>query len=111
MDDLLKRLALKYFETFSNKDLDGLADMFADDVDLRDWNIQALGKTDVLVANKNIFNNVKTISVAPLELYRDNNTVVAEIEILVNGEEYLSVVDVIMFNDEGKIVSVRAYKG
>lgn len=111
MDDLLKQLATTYFETFSNKDLVGLADIFADDASLRDWNGSAIGKADVLAANGNIFNNVNTITVTPLALYRDNNTVSAELEVLINGQETVLVVDVITFNDEGKIVSVKAYKG
>ena len=106
----LKTLAEQYFATFSRKDLDGLAGMFSDSAELRDWTGDAVGKTDVLAANKNIFDSVETITVTPLALYEDGNTVAAEIEVLINGEEKLLVVDVITF--EGvKITAVRAYKG
>ena len=106
----LKSIAIEYFETFSRKDLDGLEEMFADNVTLKDWAISASGVVGVVAANKKIFESVETIQVAPLALYQDGNTVAAEIEILINSEEKLSVVDVITFEDD-KIASVRAYKG
>jgi hypothetical protein len=37
--------------------------------------------------------------------------VAAELEIVVNGSEKLSVVDVFTFNEANKITSVVAYKG
>ena len=106
----LKETATQYFETFSRKDLDGLALMFTDDVVLRDWERSAEGKIDMLAANKAIFDAVDTITVTPLALYEDGNTITAEIEVLVNGDTKLLVVDVITF-DGDKISSLRAYKG
>ncbi len=106
----LKETATQYFETFSRKDLPGLAVMFTDDVVLRDWERSASGKVDMLAANKAIFDAVDTITVTPLALYEDGNTVTAEIEVLVNGDTKLLVVDVITF-DGDKISSLRAYKG
>lgn len=107
----LKALATQYFETFSRKDLDGLGVMFTGDVTLRDWEISAAGIDDVLAANKKIFDSVESIQVTPLHLYQDTNTVAAEISIVVNGTVHLKVVDIITFNDSGKIVSIKAYKG
>jgi ketosteroid isomerase-like protein len=107
----LKSLSLEYFEIFSRKDLDGLALMFTDDVTLRDWEISASGIDEVLAANKKIFDSVEYIHVMPLHLYQDNNVVVAELSIVISGAVHLSVVDVIKFNDTGKISSIRAYKG
>ena len=106
----LKETAIQYFETFSRKDLDGLALMFTDDVALRDWERSAEGKVDMLSANKAIFDAVDTITVTPLALYEDDNTVTAEIEVLGNGDTKLLVVDVITFIGD-KISSLRAYKG
>ena len=107
----LKSLCLKYFETFSRKDLDGLEVMFTGDVVLRDWEISATGIDEVLTANKKIFDSVEYIHVMPLNLYQDDNTVIAELSIVVSGAVHLSVVDLITFNDTGKISSIRAYKG
>ena len=107
----LKSLAEQYFETFSRKDLDGLGVMFTGDVTLRDWEISATGIDEVLAANKKIFDSVEYIHVLPLHLYQDANTVAAELSIVVSGAVHLSVVDIITFNDAGKIVSIKAYKG
>jgi len=110
----LKDRALEYFTAFSNKELDRLADMFDDHVTLRDWEMSAAGKTAVLAANKNIFDSVESITVTPLKLYQDDNTVSAEISIDVYDNDgvttVLKVVDVIEFVGD-KIRSVRAYKG
>jgi len=106
----LKQLAINYFETFSRKDINALAGLFTENPSLRDWTGSANGKTDVLAANKNIFDSVDTIQVTPLAIYETENVVSAELEILVNGTEKLLVVDVITFEDD-KIASVRAYKG
>ena len=112
----LKAKAEQYFKTFSSKDLNGLASMFTDDIRLRDWTGDATGKEKVLTANQDIFDAVDTIQVKPLTLYQaeaslEDNTVIAEIEIEVNGDEKLMVVDVIDYDDNGLITSIRAYKG
>ena len=106
----LKDQAIQYFEMFSNKDLTGLSEIFTDDVALRDWERSATGKADMLAANKDIFDAVNTINVTPITLYEEGDTVVAEIEVLVNGDTKLLVVDVIKFKND-KISSVVAYKG
>jgi len=106
----LKELAKKYFETFSHKDLAGLALMFHTDVSLFDWEISAEGIHDVLEANKKIFDSVNTIKVVPMDLYQDGNVVVAELNIIVNEQEVIAVADVLTFEDD-KIIMVRAYKG
>ena len=112
MTNSLIKISRKYFENFSNKDLPGLEKMFSKDIRLRDWEIKARGLEDVLKANKSIFEKVETIKVNPLEIYNDGNTVVAELEIDINnGQESLLVVDVIEFDNENKILEIRAYKG
>jgi hypothetical protein len=104
----------QYFETFSNQDLDGLSEMFADDVILSDWDIRAEGKEAVLEANKNIFQSVDTIKVIPYFYYVGEEGYAIEIDVVVNSgqqnDEVLQVVDIISFNDEGLIQSIEAYK-
>ena len=106
-----KNITLQYFVTFSNKDIVSLEKMFHPKVELRDWDISAGGLKAVVKANKNIFDSVETIKVTPLSLYQQDTTVIAEIHILINGKEDLLVTDIIDFDFDGKIVSIRAYKG
>ena len=110
MVDLIDR-AETYFKTFSNKDSEGLRNMFSDNVYLRDWEIFANGIDEVVDANQNIFDSVNTIVVTPIQIISNGtNYVSAELEIVVNDEETLLVTDILEFDDD-KINSVRAYKG
>ena len=101
-----------YFELFSNKDLDELSHFFSDDVVLRDWETLAIGKEEVLAVNKNIFNNVNKIQVKLInQSLSHNNRVYNEIVIEINDEETLLVIDVIVFDENGLIKKIEAYKG
>ena len=106
----MKNIVITYFETFSNKDIKGLENLFSDDVFLQDWNILAKGKKQVLDANKNIFDSVESISVTLNNLYLDKLVAICLIEIIINNKEILKVIDIIKFNDENKIIEVSAYK-
>ena len=106
----MENLVKNYFEIFSNKDIQGLENLFSDDVILQDWDILAKGKKQVLDANKNIFDSIDSISVTLNNLYLDELVAICLIEIIVNNEEALKVIDIIKFNDENKIIEVSAYK-
>ena len=110
MTENIKDTTLSYFKTFSEKNIDGLREMFDDNVTLRDWDIDKKGIESVLKANLNIFQNVKTINVIPQNIISENNFVFAELKIFVNDDE-LKVVDLIEFNKKGKIISIKAFKG
>lgn len=107
----LKEIALKYFKDFSNKDATSLKKVFANDIFLRDWEIEAKGIDAVIKANENIFNNVNSIHVEPQNLYQEENIVIGELKIMINNSEILYVVDLIEFNKENKIKRIYAYKG
>tara|TARA_Y100001963_G_scaffold118947_1_gene165854 strand:- start:11 stop:355 length:345 start_codon:yes stop_codon:yes gene_type:complete len=114
MVDLVDK-ALTYFKTFSNKDSKGLRSMFSDNVYLRDWEIFANGIDEVVDANQSIFDSVDTIVATPIRVWdflsHEDNVVVAELEIVVNDDETLLVTDILEFDGDNKIKSVRAYKG
>jgi len=107
----IKDSAQSYFTIFSEKNINGLREMFDDNVTLRDWDIDKQGIENVLKANLNIFQNVKTIKAIPQNIVSENNFVFAELKIIVNGDEELKVVDIIEFNKKGKIISIKAFKG
>ena len=106
----MRELVTKYFEDFSNKDLEKLSDIFSEEITLQDWDIFAEGKQNVLEANKNIFDSVDTISVNLNELYIDDNVASCIVEIVINNEETLKVIDVIKIDTNGKIKEISAYK-
>ena len=107
----IKDSAQSYFKIFSEKNINGLREMFDDNVTLRDWEIDKQGIENVLKANLNIFQNVKTIKAIPQNIVSENNFVFAELKMIVNGDEELKVVDILEFNKKGKIISIKAFKG
>ena len=107
----IKSQILEYFYHFSCKDLDAVSDMFASGSVLHDWENSAQGKIDVVAVYEKIFNSVKSITVTPRALYEDGDTVIAELLITINGDEQILVTDIVTFNEAGKIISIRAYKG
>ena len=100
-----------YFKVFSDQNIDELSKLFADDIELRDWENSSSGKSNVILTNKKIFDNVETINVKPKNIYQDGNVVIAELEILVNSKESIIVVDIIHFNESAKICRINAFKG
>jgi hypothetical protein len=106
-----KESAIEYFQAFAAKDIIFLRGMFANDVSLRDWDLCAEGLDAVIAANLNIFNAVKTIIVSPVKLFVDENVVLAELHIEIDGSEPLKIMDVLEFDRSGKICAIRAYKG
>ena len=114
----LKKLCKKYFDLWSHKDLVGLASMFATDIRLQDWEIQADVIYKVLEANKDIFDKTSTLKVEVTNMYQDQeltHRVVCGLFITVNvgtkDETSLRVIDVIGFNPDDKINFIDAYKG
>jgi ketosteroid isomerase-like protein len=106
----LKQLATQYFEIFSRMDANGLESIFSDDIVLRDWEQASIGKVDVIASNQKLFQSVTSIQVDPVQLYQDENTVVAELIVTINNETRLLVTDVLTFTGD-KISSIKAYKG
>lgn len=100
-----------YFKVFSAKNLEELSKLFADDIELRDWENFSSGKSNVVLTNKKIFDNVESINVKPKNIYQDGNVIIAELDILINGKEKILVVDIIRFNESAKICRINAFKG
>jgi hypothetical protein len=105
--------AVAYFDAFSNKDLGRLEELYAKNIYLRDWEGTYVGAMPVLKANKELFDNVDTIIVRPVVLHFDvdDNSISAEIEIMISDMDPFLAVDIIEFNSSGKILAIRAYKG
>ena len=102
---------LKYFDFFCKKDLNSLENIFSDEIILRDWEIHEEGKSNVLLANKRIFDSVESIDSEPINIYSEGNTVIAELQITINNSIVELIVDVISFDDDKNIINIRAYKG
>lgn len=106
-----KELCISYLEKYVEKDLTAIESMFADNIILRDWKIRVVGKKNALLETQKNFESANSIEIDVLALHGDQDTVAAELKIVVDKSEELYVVDVITLNSEGQIESIRAYKG
>ena len=110
----LENTARSYFASFEQKNLEALSDIFHENVSLKDWNVYAEGKQEVLNANEGIFKAVDKLKVNVENLHVSDMTVIAELSIFANDDPILPVVDIITFTGpkEGlKISSIVAYRG
>jgi len=110
-----------YFLAFVKKDLTTLSNLVSDDVYLLDWEIEADGKEAFLNANREIFNSCSEIKITRQTIFRgeifsktdgiDENwtTFFCPITIDIDGQ-ILQVLDLISFNQEGKISGILAYR-
>ena len=117
----MKDRALKYFEAFSNKNLDILSEIYADDIVLEDWVETHRGKDSVIEANRGLFETIEIVTIKVLELFgcgcskKIAGSVSCKIEItLADAEDnttLLEVVDILEFDEDGKISDIKAYLG
>ena len=108
---MLKEICKKYFDNISEKNIDNLKMLYAEDIYLKDWNVEISGKKQVLDENNKLFNQFNSIQIIPINIYQDGDTVLAELQIYLNSTELLLVMDVITFDEKGKICCIHAYKG
>ena len=106
-----KNQCLSYLQSYANKNLAAIDRMFSDNIVLRDWKIYVQGKESALAETKKNFNAADSIEIEVLSTYQNDNSVAAELKITVDKSEELFVVDVISFNSENQISSIRAYLG
>jgi len=104
-----KELAYKYFEFFSFGDLESLLKIYDKNICLIDWNGHWVGSKEVLNMNKSLFEDFSPI-VKVKEIEEVSNRAYCLIEIKFR-EEILKVMDVIDFNNDGKIIKIEAFKG
>ena len=108
--DDIEMISKKYFETWENKDLVELSRLFSKEISIEDWNGSCNGIDEAIHFNKNIFEEINSLRVDIEDLYTVTNTVVAKINIFADGAS-IPVVDIVEFDNEGKIKSIKAYRG
>lgn len=116
----------KYFQAFADKNIEVLSEMFTDDIILIDWNNTFSGKDQVVNEVQGIFKNFKTIKLEVTDIFSSLNIINAdrgettvsipkddsfacEIVIVFDDLEPLYIMDLIEFDDEGRIEKLTAY--
>tara|TARA_Y100000114_G_scaffold92212_1_gene85686 strand:- start:634 stop:1008 length:375 start_codon:yes stop_codon:yes gene_type:complete len=102
---------IQYLRAYEQKDLDSVSDMFADDIALRDWKISVKGKRLAVDETRKNFENADSIEIDVLSTMVNEKMVSGELKIVVDKSETLFVVDVLKFNENGKIIAIHAYLG
>ncbi len=108
---MLSELAIEYFNAFGMANILRLEKCFSDNVSLRDWHLDASGIKSVLNEYMVIFKSLSDIRVDVVNLYEIESTVVAELIITAKEIDPIKVVDILSFDENSKICSIRAYKG
>ena len=115
-----------YFQAFADKNIEVLTEMFTDDIILIDWNNTFTGKDQVVNEVQGIFANFKTIELEVTDIFSSLNIINAdrgettvsipkddsfacEIVIVFDDLEPLYIMDLIEFDDEGRIKKLTAY--
>ena len=99
----------RYFELFSTKNVKGLEnEIYSDEVHLRDWNGEWKGKQAVLEMNENLFVNEFTMDVEDIK--QADETTIVMFTLHIAGTTY-KVVDIIDWDEDGKIKRILAYNG
>ena len=115
-----------YFQAFADKNIEVLTEMFTDDIILIDWNNTFTGKDQVVNEVQGIFANFKTIKLEVTDIFSSLNIINAdrgettvsipkddsfacEIVIVFDDLEPLYIMDLIEFDNEGRIKKLTAY--
>ncbi len=105
----LKEKTKRYFELFSTKNVKGLEnEIYADNIFLRDWNGEWRGKHAVLEMNENLF--VNEFRIENVEIKQADITTIVQFDLHI-ADTIVRVVDVIDWNENGKIERILAYNG
>jgi cytidyltransferase-like protein len=105
----LKEKTKRYFELFSTKNVKGLEnEIYADNIFLRDWNGEWRGKHAVLEMNENLF--VNEFRIDNVEIKQADITTIVQFDLHIS-DTIVRVVDVIDWNENGKIERILAYNG
>jgi AAA+ ATPase superfamily predicted ATPase len=109
MNNVIENLTRDYFVAFGNKDENTLSRMSDENVELVDWEVNLTDRGPVMLNNKNLFESVKEIKITPKLIAVYGLTSMSKILVEIDGMK-LNVVDIITFNNAGKIVNIEAYK-
>ena len=97
----------KYFDLFNQKDIKGLGSLYSENVRLKDWEGEWVGRENVLNTNSQLFGLHFDLRVIHTDII--NNKSYNKITIQI-GETILDVMDVITFENYN-IIDITAYKG
>ena len=106
----MKQLALNYFAAWNAQDADWLQQLLHDDVTLQDLDVSGNKILEVMLLNKGIWEKVPNIKAHVISIAENNDKCMCQLLIQIDQDTSIDVVDVFTMKD-GKITSIKAYKG
>jgi ketosteroid isomerase-like protein len=111
-EEQLRELSINYFDAFSNSDIARLSEMYHQDIHLIDWVVDVKGKGEVLHVNRNLFDLDFKLELLEIEEIQNTDVLktINRISIHIKSQPPLKVLDVITFDEDGKITKIYAMK-
>ena len=110
----LTDLVADYFKKWNDHDGAAVGALFAEQADLQDWNASVSGKEEIQTFNEDLFAACPDIRCEVRNVHVSGQTMTATCEILVhvnkNDTDAIKAVDVITFDNDGKIKNLQAFK-
>lgn len=103
----IQNLTERYFKCFQEKNIEGLRELYDENVKLKDWSVENEGIENMINANADLFLLNYELNVHKIVVFENTTYSTISIDF---GAEKIEIIDVIEFSDN-KIISVRAYKG
>ena len=69
-----KEQCRSYLKRYADKDLAGVASLFAEDIILRDWKIRVVGKKKAVEETKKNFEAAQSLAIEVLSTYENKST-------------------------------------
>lgn len=112
VDNIIRSQVIEdYLQSFEDKDVDSVMELFSEECSLHDWNVGVVGKDNLARFFLGVFDTIENIEVNITHIHEDlSGTLICEM-ILSLDETNLSVADIFEFDEEDKIRSLRAYMG
>ena len=106
----LEILAENYFAAWNAHNLVRLRELMHPFVVLWDWENKVQGLEKVIQVNTDIFLSEPQINAKIINLFTNSDMVGAELKVNITNSESIDVVDILKFNQDGKLISIKAFK-
>jgi hypothetical protein len=107
--NLLKRYTIDYFKKFRDKDLEGISNLYANDIIVNDLGGQWRGKNAVVKMNSEYFKSDYNIAVKDVAVVNEDEVYYTNVSFqLTRNNTVTNIIHKIRFNSEYKINSITA---
>jgi hypothetical protein len=107
--NLLKRYTIDYFKKFRDKDLEGISNLYANDIVVNDLGGQWRGKNAVVKMNSDYFKSDYNIAIKEVAVISEDDVYYTNVSFqLTRNNTITNIIHKIRFNSEYKINSITA---